>query len=248
DFFFKDHWVPLPANAGVQPDYGAFGIIAGSLIVVGLAVLVATPMSIGAALFLEQTDPVIGDRLLRPAIEVFVGIPSVVYGWIGLTVLVPQIRMHSSSPTGFTVLGAALVLSVMILPTVTSIAADAIRRVPGALAEASYALGATRWQTIWKVILPASRSGITSGIVLGVARALGEALAVAMVIGGVPHLPHDLFSPGATMTTVIALDLANGALNPVLTNALYMLGLVLLVMSLLSILVIRRFSRSLEVI
>ncbi len=244
-FLFVAHWTPLQDPA--HQDYGAWGIILGSIIVVAMAIVIATPLSVGAALFLEQTDRQIGDRLLRPVIEVFVGIPSVVYGWIGLTILVPFIRTHTNSPTGLSVLAAGLVLSVMIVPTVTSLSADAVRRVPAAMAEASYALGATRWQTIYRVILPAARAGITTGIVLGMARALGEALAVAMVIGGVPNLPSNILGPAATMTTAIALDLASGPLNPVLSDALYTLGLLLLLMSLGMILLIRRLSGRFEV-
>jgi phosphate transport system permease protein len=243
DFLFRAHWDPLSAN----PSYGAAAIILGSIVVVGLAILLATPLSLAAALFLEHTDPVVGERLVRPAIEVFVGIPSVVYGYVGLTLLVPFIRTHSSSPTGLSVLAAALVLTVMILPTVTGLSADALRRVPVGMVEASYALGATRWQTIYKVILPAARGGITSGIVLGIARALGEALAVAFVIGNVPNLPRSLFGPAATMTTIITQDLANRDLNPVLNDALYTLGLVLLSFSLIAIIVIRRAAARLDV-
>ncbi|HEV1997373.1 MAG TPA: phosphate ABC transporter permease subunit PstC [Candidatus Dormibacteraeota bacterium] len=244
-FLFASHWTPLAAPG--QQDYGAGGLILGSIIVVAMAIFIATPLSVGAALFLEQTDRQLGERLLRPVIEVFVGIPSVVYGWIGLTTLVPFIRQHTASPTGLSILAAGLVLSVMIIPTVTSLSADAVRRVPDAMAEASYALGATRWQTIYRVVLPAARAGITTGIVLGMARALGEALAVAMVIGGVPNFPSNFLGPAATMTTAIALDLANGALNPVLNNALYTLGLVLLLMSLAMILLIRRLSDRFEI-
>ena len=244
-YLFADHWTPITSSG--QPDYGAAGLIAGSLVVVGMAIAIATPVSVGAALFLEQTDREIGERILRPVIEVFVGIPSVVYGWLGLTVLVPFIRQHSSSGTGLSVLAAGLVLSVMIIPTVTSLSADAVRRVPAAMAEASYALGATRWQTIRRVVLPAARSGITTGIVLGMARALGEALAVAMVIGGVPRFPGNMLGPAATMTTAIALDLANRALNPALNDALYTLALVLLLFSLAMILVIRRLSDRFDV-
>ncbi|MEA2682660.1 MAG: phosphate transport system permease protein [Chloroflexota bacterium] len=238
-FLFVAHWTPQ--------DFGAWGLILGSVIVVAMAVAIATPLSVGAALFLEQTDRQLGERLLRPVIEVFVGIPSVVYGWIGLTVLVPFIRLHTPSPTGLSVLAAGLVLAVMIIPTVTSLSADAVRRVPDAMAEASYALGATRWQTIYRVVLPAARSGITTGIVLGMARALGEALAVAMVIGGVPNLPRNLLGPAATMTTAIALDLATRDIYPDLNDALYTLALLLLIMSLVMILVIRRLSSRLEV-
>lgn len=241
-FFFTVNWRPYADS----PDFGAGGVILGSIAVVGLAILVATPLSLGAALFLEQTNRRLGERILRPVLEVFVGIPSVVYGWLGLTSLVPIVRNINHGGTGESVAAATLVLAIMIVPTVTTLSADAIRNVPTSLAEASYALGATRWQTIWRTILPAARAGITTGVVLGIARALGEALAVAMVIGNVPGLPSQLFGPAATMTTVISADLASRALNPVLNDALYTLGLLLLLISLSLIIFIRYVSRGLE--
>jgi phosphate transport system permease protein len=245
-FLFVDHWTPyLPESQ--HPDYGAAGIIAGSLSIVGLAILVSTPLALGAALFIEQTDPRFGDRILRPVLEIFVGIPSVVYGWVGLTNVVPVMRQFNHGGTGLSVAAAALVLSVMILPTVTTLSADAIRNVPSSLAEASYALGATRWQTIWRTILPSARAGITTGVVLGVARALGEALAVAMVVGNIARIPTNIFGPASTMTTVISVDLPNGAIYPVLNQALHTLGLLLLLISLALILIIRRVSHGFEV-
>jgi phosphate transport system permease protein len=245
-FLFVDHWTPyLPASQ--HPDYGAAGIIAGSLIIVGLAILVSTPLALGAALFIEHTDPQFGDRILRPVLEIFVGIPSVVYGWVGLTNLVPVMRQLNHGGTGLSVAAAGLVLSVMILPTVTTLSADAIRNVPSSLAEASYALGATRWQTIWRTVLPSARAGITTGVVLGVARALGEALAVAMVVGNISRIPTNVFGPASTMTTVISVDLPNGAIYPVLNEALHTLGLLLLMISLALILIIRRVSHGFEV-
>ena len=242
-FLFVANWTPYASS---NPDFGAAGVILGSIVVVGLAVLIATPLSLGAALFLEQTDRALGERVLRPVLEVFVGIPSVVYGWLGLTTLVPIIRNINGGGTGESLLAATLVLSIMILPTVTTLSADAIRSVPDSLAEASYALGATRWQTIWNTVLPAARAGITTGVVLGIARALGEALAVAMVIGNVPGLPTQLFGPASTMTTVISADLASRALNPVLNDALFTLGMLLLLLSLSLILIIRYVSRGFE--
>ncbi len=244
-FLFVDHWTPY-VPAAQHPDYGAAGIIGGSLVVVGLAIIIATPLALGAALFIEQTDKRFGDRVLRPVLEIFVGIPSVVYGWVGLTNLVPVIRHLNGGGTGLSVAAAALVLSIMILPTVTTLAADAIHNVHPMLAEASYALGATRWQTIWNTILPAARAGITTGIVLGVARALGEALAVAMVVGNIQKFPTNLFGPASTMTTSISVDLPNAALYPILNQALYTLGLLLLLISLTLIIIIRRVSRGFE--
>jgi phosphate transport system permease protein len=258
-FLFVDHWTPYAVvpqglacghlSAGTVaacPDYGAAGIIGGSLVIVGLAIIIATPLALGAALFIEQTDKQFGDRVLRPVLEIFVGIPSVVYGWVGLTNVVPVMRHLNGGGTGLSVAAAALVLSIMILPTVTTLSADAIRNVHPSLPEASYALGATRWQTIWKTILPAARAGITTGIVLGVARALGEALAVAMVVGNIQRFPTKLFGPASTMTTSISVDLGNGALYPVLVHALYALGLLLLLVSLALIIIIRRVSRGFE--
>jgi phosphate transport system permease protein len=244
-FIFVDSWNPYVPDAQ-HPDYGAGGIIGGSLVVVGLAVLIATPLALGAALFIEQTDKRFGDRIMRPVLEIFVGIPSVVYGWVGLTNVVPIIRHLNGGGTGESVAAASLVLSIMILPTVTTLSADAIRNVHPSLAEASYALGATRWQTIWRTILPAARPGITTGIVFGVARALGEALAVAMVIGNVTRFPTHIFGPAATMTTAISVDLGNTALYPVLVQALYTMGLILLLLSLALILIIRYTSRGLD--
>ena len=242
-FFLGTQWDPL----GQPRLYGAAPVILGSLVVVGLAVLLAVPFSLGAALFLEQTDRQLGERVLRPVIEVFVGIPSVVYGWVGLTVLVPIIATRlEHNGTGLSVLAGAVVLAVMIMPTITSLSADALRRLPDSLAEASYALGATRWQTIAKVLLPAARPGIITGVVLGIARAMGEALAVTMVIGNVPRMPGGILNPAATMTTIITADLANRELNIDLNNGLYTLGLVLLLICLASILVIRRVGRGFE--
>jgi phosphate transport system permease protein len=239
-FFLDTTWDPL----GRPPHYGAGAIILGSLSVVGLALFIALPLSLSAALFLEQTDQALGERILRPVIEVFVGIPSVVYGWVGLTILVPYIARTADAGAGLCVLAGGLVLSVMILPTITSLSADALRRLEPSLAESSYALGATRWQTIWRVLLPAARPGIVTGAIFGVARAMGEALAVAMVVGNVPNVPRSLFIPVATMTTIITQDLPNRALNPDLNNALYTLALVLLFFSLVFILIVRRVTRS----
>lgn len=236
-FLFGTAWNPL----GTPGRFQAGAIIAGSVVVVGMAVLLSAPVSLGAALFLEQTDPQIGERFLRPALELLVGIPSVVYGWVGLTVLAPLVRtrLQHGAGTGLTVLTAAIVLSLMILPTITSLAADALRTLPSSFAAASYALGATRWQTIWRVLLPAARAGITTGIVLGTARAMGEALAVSMVIGNVPRPLTSLLQPAATLTTIITQDLPNRALNPALNNALYGLAMILLLLSLAFIIVIR---------
>jgi len=184
----------------------------------------------------------LGKKLLQPAIEIFVGIPSVVYGWIGLTVLVPFISKHFGG-LGFSLLAGILVLTIMILPTITSVSADTIKALPWEIREASYALGATRWQTIRKVILPAATPGILTGIVLGLARAFGEALAVQMVIGNRPALPLSFLQPMSTITSVITMDMANTVAGSVWNDALWSLALLLLLISLGFIVILKLIGR-----
>ncbi|MCL4459671.1 MAG: phosphate ABC transporter permease subunit PstC [Chloroflexi bacterium] len=237
------------ASSDWRPDHdvvGAFVFIFGSMSVTALAILMATPLSVGAAIFMTEIAPGWGTRLLQPAIELFVGIPSVVYGWIGLTVLVPLIRQHFGG-VGFSLLAGGLVLAVMILPTVTSIATDSLRRLPIALKEASLAIGATRWQMIWHVLVPAALPGILTAIILGIGRAIGEALAVQMVIGNSPRLPHSIFEPASTLTSIITMDMGNAVPGSVWSDALWSMALLLLLISFLLILTIRLFVRRIMV-
>ena len=150
--------------------------------------LVSAPIGVALAVFMNVISPKLGTKVLQPAIELFVGIPSVVYGWIGVSVLVPFIKICFGG-IGFSLLAGVLVISVMILPTITSISSDAIKTIPKDYIEASYGLGATRWQTIIKVIIPAAKSGILTGIVLGVSRAFGEALSSANGYRKLSYIP-----------------------------------------------------------
>jgi phosphate transport system permease protein len=168
-----------------------------------------------------------------------VGIPSVVYGWLGLVLLVPLVRHVTHSPTGFGLLAAGIVLSIMILPTVISLSEDALYAVHSSMREGSMALGATRWQTIWNVMLPAARSGLTVAVILGIARAIGEALAVQMVIGNSPVLPKGLLAPTAAMTTEIVTDMGSAQEGTVLYHSLFTLAFLLLLISMLLILGVR---------
>ncbi len=180
--------------------------------------------------------------MLQPVIELLVGIPSVVYGFIGLTVLVPFIGAFKSSGTGHSLLAGTIVLSVMILPTVTSISADALASLPKHLRDGSYALGATRWQTIRKVLIPAAFPTLLTAVVLGMARAFGEALAVQMVIGNTKLLPESLLDTAGTLTTIITLNMGHTTYGSIENNTLWSMGLVLLIMSFLFILLIRYLS------
>lgn len=238
DFLFSGVWDP--GNAA-DPKVGAAIFILGSLLVSMFAILLSTPLSISAALFMTEISPRLGEKLLRPAIEIFVGIPSVVYGWIGLSVLVPFIR-KSVGGLGFSILAGGIVLTVMIFPTITSIAADTIRVLPREFKEASFGLGATRWQTIRRVLLPAAAPGILTGVVLGLARAFGEALAVQMVIGNSIKFPGSILDSTSTLTSIITMDMGNTIMGSAWNNALWSMALILLIISFGFILLIRRIS------
>jgi phosphate transport system permease protein len=174
--------------------------------------------------------------------EIFVGVPSVVYGWVGVTVLVPFIK-SSFGGLGFSLLAGILVLSIMILPTITSISSDAIRTIPKDYIEASYGLGATRWQTISRVIIPTAKGGILTGVVLGIARAFGEALAVQMVIGNSISLVKSLTGTTSTLTSILTMDMANTVSGTAWNNALWAMAFLLMVISFLFIILIRRIGK-----
>lgn len=238
EFITSKTWNPTDK---ANPQYGTLPFIFGSFAVTFLSALVAAPLGIGGAIFMTEIAPSWGRKILQPVIELLVGIPSVVYGFIGLSVLVPFIRENVGG-LGFSLLSGTIVLSIMILPTVTSIATDAMGSLPGALREGSFALGATRWQTIKKVLIPAAMPSLLTAIVLGMARAFGEALAVQMVIGNVKNLPSSLLDASATLTTIITLNMGHTTYGSVENNTLWSMGLILLVMSFAFILLIRYLS------
>lgn len=224
DFLLGGTWNPS------SKEFGALPMILGSFIVTILSALIATPFAIGAAVFMTEVSPK-GAKILQPAIELLVGIPSVVYGFIGLQVVVPFVRSVFGG-TGFGILSGISVLFVMILPTVTFMTTDSLRAVPRYYREASFAMGATRWQTIWRVILKAARSGIFTAVVFGMARAFGEALAIQMVVGNSAVIPTSLTTPAATLTSILTMGIGNTVMGTVNNNVLWSLALVLLLMSL----------------
>ncbi|HCC00912.1 MAG TPA: phosphate ABC transporter permease subunit PstC [Ruminococcaceae bacterium] len=238
EFLFSSNWHPADNYTG-GGQVGAAIFIFGSISICFFALAIATPFSLAAAIFMVEISPKMGKKLLQPAIEIFVGIPSVVYGWVGLLVLVPFIKRIFHLQYGFSVLAGAIVLAVMIFPTITTISADAIRHVPAAYKEASYGLGATRWQLICKVILPSALPGILTGVILGLARAFGEALAVAMVIGKMQVFPKNILSPTVNLTSEIAADMGNTAQGGEYNSALWTMALLLLIISFVFIMVVR---------
>ena len=235
-------WAPssTPAIFGILP------FILGTLGVMIVAAIIAAPLSIGLAVFMAEVAPPWANAITRPAMEVFVGIPSVVYGFLGLTILVPFLA-HNFAWLGFKVgyswFAGSLVLAVMILPTVASIAYDALLTIPAELRSASLALGTTRWQTIRHILLPAARAGLLTAVVLGMMRAAGEALAVQMVIGNRPTIPTGLTDPMTTLTAQITLDMGNTVSGEAWNSALWTMGLVLLLMSLSFVLLARYLGR-----
>jgi len=238
EFLSQVKWDP----EGDPAVYGVFPFILGSFLVTTLAALIAAPLGIGAAIFMIELYPNFGKKVLKPVIELLVGIPSVVYGYVGLTLLVPFIR-EQFDVLGFSLLAGGLVLALMILPTITSVAADAISAVPQDLRNASLALGATRWQTIWNVVLHSSLPGCLTAIVLGMARAFGEALAVQMVIGNTTKLPGSLLDPISTLTSGITLNMGNTIQGTPYNNALWSMALLLLLMSFVFIMILRIIGR-----
>ncbi|KIU25203.1 phosphate ABC transporter permease subunit PstC [Weissella cibaria] len=242
DFLTDTKWVPGQKDANGHPFVGAAPMIVGSFLVTLISALIATPFAIGTAVFMTEISPKRGAKILGPVTELLVGIPSVVYGFIGLSVIVPVMR-HLFGGSGFGILAGAMVLFVMILPTVTSMTVDTLKSVPRHYRESSLALGATRWQMIYKVILRAATPGILTAVVFGMARAFGEALAVQMVVGNAALMPQNLTSPAATLTSVLTQGIGNTVMGSLENNALWSLALILLLMSLVFNSVIRAIAK-----
>ena len=235
-------WDPTadPAQFGILP------FVAGTLGVMAVAAIISTPLSVGLAIFMAEIAPRWAKNIAQPAMEVFVGIPSVVWGWLGITILVPWLRTNLSWAgfnLGFSWFAGSLVLSLMILPTITSISYDVIASVPAEMRTGSVALGSTRWQTIRHVVLPAATTGIATAVVLGMMRAAGEALAVQMVIGNRPVMPTGLTDPLTTLTSQITLDMGNTVAGEAWNEALWTMGLVLIIISFAFVAFVRRLSR-----
>lgn len=241
EFLFSSVWKPSDTEAG-GGHVGAAVFIAGSLVTCALALAISVPFSLCTAIFMTKISPSLGERIVRPAVEIFVGIPSVVYGWVGLVVLVPFIRTLFDIPHGQSVLAAGIVLAVMIYPTITSVSADAIRSVDQKYIEGAYGLGSTRWQMLYKVLLPAASTGILTAIVLGLARAFGEALAVSMVIGKMRAFPDSLLAPTNNLTSAIASDMGGAMDGGEYNAALWSMALLLFLISLAFILIIHALS------
>jgi len=200
-FLFGQDWYPGQKSFGLLP------MIVGSLLVTGGALLIGVPFGLACAVFLTEFSSKRMRNILKPVIELLAGIPSVVYGFIGVVVLVPFIRRTLGGP-GLSVLAASIVLGIMILPTVISISIDALQALPPSYREGALAMGATRWQAVRLVLLPSARSGIVASIILGMGRAIGETMAVIMVAGNAAAIPNSPLAPVRTLTSNIALEMS----------------------------------------
>jgi len=226
---FTDRWYPIEGYFGILP------LISGSLIVTLGAMLVSVPLGVGTAIYLSEVAPSSTREVVKPLVEVLAGLPSVVLGFLGIIAAAPLLRRLLDLPTGLTAFAGALLLGLIAIPTIVSIAEDALNTVPAAYRQAALAVGATPWQTIWGVTLPAARSGVLTAVMLGMGRALGETMAVMMVTGNAPTLPHGLdalFMPVRTMTATIASEMGEVATGSAHYQVLFLIGIVLFLFSL----------------
>ncbi len=245
DFIFGKSWYPTYE----PPDFGILPLILGSLWITAGAVLFCVPVGVGSALFINELA---GKRLkavLKPIIEILAGIPSIVYGFFGMVVIAPFIQRLLNLPVGLTAFTGSLMLGIMATPTVCSISEDALSFVPRSFREASLAVGANRWQTLIRVVFPASASGISTSIILGMSRAVGETMTVLMVTGGAAVIPHTLFQPVRPMTSTIAAEMGEAVMGSTHYHSLFAIGLILffitLIFNVIAELISRRFRKKL---
>jgi phosphate transport system permease protein len=218
-------WYPFENYFGILP------LLTGSLIVTLGAGLIAVPFGIGTAVYISEIAPRWMREILKPLVELLGGLPSVVLGFLGILVLSPYLRVFLDLPTGLTALAGSLLLAGIAVPTVVSVAEDALDAVPRAYREGAWALGATRWQTIWRVTLPAARSGVLTAVMLGVGRAIGETMAVMMVTGNAAVIPKALTQPVRTLTATIAAEMGEAVRGSEHYYALFAIGIVLFIIS-----------------
>jgi phosphate transport system permease protein len=232
DFLTGKSWYPTSLNK----QFGLLPLLFGSLIVTAGAIIFSMPLGIACAIYIsELAHPKVAD-FLKPFIEILAGIPSVVFGFFGLVVLVPLIREVFNLPTGQTALTGSIILGIMALPTIITISEDAISSVPSTIKQGSLSLGATRWQTIYKVTIPSALSGISASVMLGMGRAIGETMTLMMVTGNtaiIPSFPGGFFNPVRTMTATIALEMGEVAQGSTHFHALFAVGFVLFIITFL---------------
>ncbi len=227
DFLCGRQWYPISA----PPEFGILPLIWGSLFVTFGATLIAVPLGIASAVYIAEIATPKLKEILKSGIEILAAIPSVVIGFIGMTTVVPFVKNIFHLPTGLTGFSGSLMLAFMAMPTIVSVAEDALTAVPQKYKEGALALGATHWQSIWRVVLPAASTGIVAAIMLGVGRVIGETMAVMMVTGNAAQIPHSLFQPMRTLTATIAAEMGETVQGSDHYFALFAIGIVLFIIT-----------------
>ncbi len=229
DFLFGQEWYPTYD----PPSYGIWPLIVGSVIVTVFSCLIAIPLGILSAVYIAEIAPAGVKDITKSIIELLAGIPSVVLGFFGMVVVAPFMQQTLDLPTGLNIVNASVILAIMAIPTISSISEDALYAVPQEFKEASYALGATRYETIAKVIIPAALSGISTAVILGMSRAIGETMVVLMVAGGAADIPVSIFDSVRPMPASIAAEMGEAPVGSGHYHALFAIGIVLFFMTLL---------------
>ena len=227
DFLFGQKWYPISEPAR----FGIFPLILGSLYVTLGATLISVPLGVASAVYIAEIASPKVKEILKTGIEILAAIPSVVIGFIGMTTLVPFVKSSFHLPTGLTAFSGSVMLAFMAMPTIVSIAEDALTAVPKKYKEAALALGATRWQAIWRVVVRAASSGIVAAIMLGIGRVIGETMAVMMITGNAARIPHSLFQPVRTLTATIAAELGETVQGSDHYHALFAIGIILFIIT-----------------
>jgi len=230
EFFTSPYWEPSDEDA---PEYGILALMAGTASVTGLAMLIAIPFSLGTAIYIAEFATGKTREWLKILVELLAAIPSVVWGFIGLTIMNPLIIELFDVPVGLTVLNAGIILGLMAAPIMTSIAEDALKAVPDRYREAAEAMGATRWQVIFKTVLPAAKNGLLGAILLGVGRGFGETMAVLMATGHAVNIPGSVFDSVRALTATIAAELGETAVGSDHYQALFTIGIFLFLITFL---------------
>ncbi|MDR1081245.1 MAG: phosphate ABC transporter permease subunit PstC [Deltaproteobacteria bacterium] len=228
EFFFSLDWFPTYP----QPSFGSGALVLGSLSVTFASVLLAAPLGVGLAVYLSCLAGNRTREFLKPAVELLASIPSVILGFVGMVTIAPFMQGYLDLPTGLNVLNCAVILAVMSTPTIASLGEDALSAVPQSVKDASFALGATRWETILRVILPASLSGLSTAVILGLGRALGETIVVLMVAGGAAQVPRSVFDSVRPLTSTLAAEMGETAVGSPHYHALFALGVILFFLTL----------------
>ncbi len=226
-FLFGKNWYPIsePPQLGIVP------LILGSLLVTAGATVISVPIGVACAVYIAEVAPRRIKEVLKAGIELLAAIPSVVLGFIGMITLVPLVKKAFGIPTGLTALSGSIMLAFMAMPTIVSVAEDALYSVPKSYKEGALALGATHWQTIYRVLLPAASSGIVAAVMLGIGRVIGETMAVMMITGNAAVIPHSILQPVRTLTATIAAEMGEAVVGSEHYFALFAIGIVLFIIS-----------------